>query len=530
MKVTFYVTGKDYSGNYVAFSKLLTGKVDGLKDLTFTRKRKPENTSNGGFSSELTFYGDGYDIIKEFLIDAENGRAAFVEVRMEDSCCHRAEAIHGIIRGDEIEWYEGKCFVKATVKEHSNRTKGLRCLASTMIWDDSVKWSNGKSFKEQQHPRIDYNTGVNELMLILVSLITTIHTILGPIIIIVSYIRSIVNKIRKFFGGELKEENNTDPYDLKNELDDKVYNLKQSALGTGRRHPSPLVRDYIQNACNVCGLTFKSSILNDPNSTYFNTVYLYAPSQKGVRDETSIYWIDENKPLLSAEQFLNEVKQAHNAEWIIDGTTLIYERKDNLQSQNAALNYSLLGNRIIDGLSYEWIKHDTPAIATFTYTEDFNDEEGNRARTELFTIDVDYNNPDSAARSGYKTYTLPFGAAAFTEKDNTVILLEKHLATMPKLLRWKGGNYSKARVENGNRAYRFIREEGHNIYADFFAIEDPRSNAAIRYGFTFSFRYECDELVQFDTLAKVVLPGGTGDIEEITFKPSERTMTIKGKI
>lgn len=524
MKITFYVTGQDYSGNYVAFSKLLTGKVDGLKDIEITRRRKPENASNGGFSSEMTFYGDGYDIIKEFLIDAENGRTAYIDVTINDSCCLSAKPIYGIIRGDEIEWYEGRCYVRATVKENSLRTQALACLDSTMIWDNTY------GFKSDTHPRIDYFTGVNELLYVITVLFDVLQVILFPIIAIISYLRGIINKIHKFFGGTLKDPGNANLDDLFKDYLKWMQDIHQMRSGTGRVHPAPFARDYIKNACKKCGLTFQSTILNNPQSLYYNTAYLYAPSQKGVKDDSSIYWIEDNRPLLSATNFLNEIKQAHNAEWIVANGKLIYERKDKIEAQNDSINYSLLGERVIDIILYEWAKHETPASVTFTYSEDFSDELGNEARTKYFTLDRNYNAPTSPMRSGYKTYALPFGAPAFKESDNEILSLANHLSSMPKLLLLKNDYRAKAKVLNGNRAYRFIPDEGNNIYADFFHIEDTRNSNAIKYNFSFSFRYECDELAMFDTLATVTLPIGTGEIEEITFKPNERTMTIKGRV
>ena len=53
---------------------LITGRIDGLESFKVTIENKTDdNRIAKSFSSELTFYDDGFDLIKANLIDDPNG-------------------------------------------------------------------------------------------------------------------------------------------------------------------------------------------------------------------------------------------------------------------------------------------------------------------------------------------------------------------------------------------------------------------------------------------------------------------------
>ena len=326
---------------------LINGRIDGTEQFQITLRR----TGEGGglaksFSSELTFYDDGYQIIKTQLIDDPIGFSKTVNVRVWDDCC--ATPYEFVINGDGIDWCEPGCYVTANFVEEAPE---INCVRSTLLWD------NHNGFLGRQFIPIRYCVAMRPEFIqyvltflgfiVSVQLTAIVIPLLGAIFVIFSIIYAICNLVAlicdiPLIGCSPPNCNSgfTNPAVVIQAIFDSLKEINEAIVPCGRFHPSPYVRDYINNVCQKCGLTFQSSILNDPLSPYYNTVMVAAQIKKGrKKDDNDFTLIGDNKPVETLETLLDDyLKPTFNGEYRITNGVLVFERKDFFWSGTSFFN------------------------------------------------------------------------------------------------------------------------------------------------------------------------------------------------
>tara|TARA_R100001244_G_scaffold42747_1_gene38540 strand:+ start:1133 stop:2890 length:1758 start_codon:yes stop_codon:yes gene_type:complete len=538
----------------------INGRVEGTDTFEVTLSRKgTDNAIGKSFSSELTFYDDGYQILKNALIDDPEGFIQFVNVDIYDDCCNE-KVYSGIIRGDGIDWCEPVCSITASIVESD---PDIDCIKSTVLADDH----NG-FFSSQQHPAIRYclelrPNFVQALLILLASALQTlIFSIMIALIFVVIIIFGIIYVFCNIIAGICSiplipcnppncNSGFTNPINVINEITDIFDSIANWMLGCGRFHPSPYVRDYIKNVCDKCGLQFQSSILNDPASLYYKTVLFSAPIHKGRKPaSTDFDLIAGNEPLLTLSDFLtNYLSRVYNGDWHVANGILTFERKDYFfQTIEWLDSVTLMAeDKIIDNeICFNWKDDERPAFGKFTYALDSQDYIGNEGKTRYEDI-VEWNNPVSEMQSGEKLISLPFGMARFrndgVETDiytmfnktffnliwggafstyNRALLLNQHTAFQMKLLLlsdnfysisdptvsfvwhnvYTGGNvYAGGEIvaenERYNYPYWFKADNELNLYDQFWSIDDPRNPSSQQFDFSFEFAFDCEDWQSF---------------------------------
>ena len=408
---------------------LLTGRIDGTETFNVTIANKTEdNRISKSFSSELTFYDDGFDMIKANLIDDPNGFTNKIDVKIFDSCCKEA-VFEGVIRGDSIDWCDPVCAVTANIIEED---PGINCVKSTLIFDDHAGFLSSKV-----QPAVNYCLELRPAFIqvliiwlafilniaiigILIPLIAVIFIIFGIIFVICLVIAGIALLIPGVTppdctGGW------TNPVNIINDILDAFDSLQDQLIGCGRFHPTPYVRDYIQNVCDKCGLSFQSSIINDASSIYYNLAYFSAEVEKGrLQSSSDKTLIKGNEPLLTLEIFLSDyVAPLFNAKWEIVNNVLILERVDFFQNTAVWVNtFDLDQNqKLIDGVvCYNWIDEDRAAYGRFEYTKDGQEYIGNEAGARFNDI-IDWNDPPNEIQSGKYEFLTPSAASRFRDDE-----------------------------------------------------------------------------------------------------------------
>ncbi|MFM9060652.1 MAG: hypothetical protein ACKOQP_03200, partial [Bacteroidota bacterium] len=67
---------------------LITGRIDGIDNFVINyRQNDDDGTVVKSYSSELTFYDDGYQLLYSNLINNPNGFNTEVTVKIYDECC-----------------------------------------------------------------------------------------------------------------------------------------------------------------------------------------------------------------------------------------------------------------------------------------------------------------------------------------------------------------------------------------------------------------------------------------------------------
>jgi hypothetical protein len=245
----------------------ITGRVDGLDRLEVTLR----DDLTKSFTSELEFYDDGYDILKLWLLNDANALINEVKVKIYDTCCNTL-VIDGVIRATTIDWCEPICSIKANIIEGK---EAVDCLKSTLIWDDSTEDESGLTFLEREQKRLRYCVDLSPTGLLIILLV---------FYVIFSLILNVLGLILTFFAGLafLFSFGFLDFQDTLDQFTGWIDELQERMIICNWYHPTALVRDYVKNVCQKCGLTFQSSILNNNGSAYYNTLLFAAQVRKDI--------------------------------------------------------------------------------------------------------------------------------------------------------------------------------------------------------------------------------------------------------
>lgn len=420
--------------------------TENLEDFSLTIRREDEETNDlaFSFSSDLSFYGAAYNFIKHELIDP-GFRNSIMKVDIYDTCCTDGTApiFRGKITQDALEWcFDDRgeqCKVTINAIEHNAETEGYDCIASTIISTDAYWYVPGNpnpvaSFWTINHPFIRYciearPAFLTHVTMFFIGVIGSIIDILIAIALLIVQLFSLVLII--FTAGQV---------DLSGELD-AISNLVELAgkllVGCGKGQISPYVRDYINNVCQICGqeaghhISFKSSILRDPDGPYYNMVLFNAPVYDGSFEYDDVhrrdYW-SNNRPLDTGKQFLDKLAKIFNAKWWYDGNTLHFE-PENTSAIPIWMDFTALPEGKLVELCYKYSSDSPDLYARYQYQTDALDLCGNEARTWFNDI-VSYVNPSQpkGVRSGEDLKTFDFGIPRFrndgVSQDNLTLWIE----------------------------------------------------------------------------------------------------------
>lgn len=506
---------------------VINGRIDGVESFEITQR---ENDDDGGlvksYSSELKFYDDGYLLIRPILVDNPNGFSNSIDVQIFDECCGRL-VFDGLITGDKIDWCEPECWISVNVVA---KNPALNCVKSKLIYD------NEQGFLDRPQKKLRYCVDLRPDWIL--GILFTIYALFNVIAFTVLLPLLIVPNVREWLS----------------DMNDRMIQCQWY-------HPTALVRDYIQNVCDVCGLEFQSSILNDPSSPYFNLLLFSAPIRKGYKpSEGQNLLISENLPIETLDTLMNNhLKPMFNAKYWIVGNKLIFERKDYFVGSSTWIDAEQMLNdgRIIENqICFSWIDRERPAFAEYEYTPDGADLLGNEAGLRYEEI-VEWNSPPSDSQSGSLNLLLFSSMARFRNdfagpdslasydngfwnvlfgnriaNSDGLLLMNQHVAFNYKFVIWDGLSQENSKVQSNWSAFGvfgislgslfsppldnysstspvpidkmynypmwFKEQIPFNLYRSFHYIDNPRLPGTKIFNFDFSFSFDCGELDAID--------------------------------
>lgn len=400
--------------------------ISGLQEIevtlqAFDASGNPART----FSTEVTFEKGTYQLLRDEVINNPKGDLTFFNVKVYDDneleygCCFEPDGspklvLDGLIKGNSIKWNEGECKLTATIFSHNFF---LDCFHSNVIWESEKTVNNSLStgFTSQNHPRFQWcdDPGNNQLgfRFGIAFGFTELLITLTPIILGIQLIINSIQLILVTLGLEAMSDVNTSKF-----LDNYVSFIKaveRYVSGCGNYHPAPLQRAYAQNICDLCGLQFKSSIINDSDSPYYDAVYLDAPISVGTNEGDNIeylpgtyqgqtqYWVQDNAPILSGDAYMEKLKPLYNAIWCIKliphpvtgllVPTLVFERKDWLYNQPVWIDFTNIDPKRIQKIEYGYIADDIPAYADIKFQTDGLDASGDKRIPPEYRAIVEWN-------------------------------------------------------------------------------------------------------------------------------------------
>ena len=549
---------------------LITGRVDGIDNFVVTiRKQDEDGRIASSFSSELTFYDDGYQYLKTKLLDSQFGFSAEVDVKIYDDYCGEV-VFDGKIRGDGVDWCEPNCYITANIIEDD---PVYSCIQNKVIWD------NQNGFLSKQLPGVTYcimvrplfvHEVISYMMALLQQIVAFVFLVLLPVVALVYVICELIRGICAVFG--CNKPNCTGDFSNPREWLDLLSDILAKLSQCNHRHPSPYVRDYIKNVCDICGLTFRSSILNDPASQYnyyYNLVMMAAQVERG-RDGSNMdnTLIQENAPTETLATLMDTyLKPLFNADYQIANGELVFERKDYFFNSNSIWidTEQLLNDGLIvdNAVCYSWIDKERYSFGNYKYSMDASDYIGNEVRFRWEDI-VEWNGPPTnSAQIGSKDLTVLSSPARFLKDgyngadlllayfnryDIESMIMSQHRAFNYKFLIVKpndesyvasyysnaftGGSLTANEDERYNYPMWFREGYTNNLYSNFHYIDNPRLALATNYNFKFTFAFDCATYNSFDfnKTVKLVLGGNVkyGQVRELSVDFNKRTISVTG--
>lgn len=554
---------------------LITNPTETLKNPTLNLRKETETGQVGfSFTGDLEFSDAEYNYLYSKLVTSTNAMLNEAVLKFENDCCSVPQVYEFTIRAQTLKWCEGSCTLSAAAVEKTTAELKLTCLKNTLIWD------NYAGFKAKQHPRMSYcnelrPNWMHDVMIILAiatatQLVFWIPTI-GTLSAVFNLVNSVINWMNSNLGtswNQLVFLGNTN-FTLST-FQNYANQLYALIVGCGRKHPSPLVRDYAQNVCGKCGLNFKSSIFA-PTSLYYNLVYMNAPAHKGTQAlDTTTYWIEENKPLLNGVKFFNEIKLPFNAEWKINGNDLILERRDYFIPKTPFLDLTTWAK--VTKVCWNWSTKPRYSYGSFYYQKDGINWVGGEAVPRWGDI-VEWNIPYSPLQKDEFAPLIPFAACRFRDDGidrdvlstyktwpsigpviqtyDRAILMNSHNCFTPMLLLWDGVDVSNGKVDGANVFFSgFTDANGNpvnvnqfynypmwfnsnypgNLYDNFWAIENPKLTTYQGKDFAAEIEFNCALLDSLDLDGQIMTSEGLGKINEISVNFKSNTLVITGTV
>ncbi len=453
-----------------------TNFCDGLPKiaLTWSTSQTPTGQASEGqfipkkgVSGTLTFERDAYTFLKAILVDDVAAPLNQVEVQITDESCGTFEGY--IIRSSNLSWCEfnSTCTYDLNLKQEDYFTQ---CIERTMIADNWQGWFQTEpkeidGITNKYHPRFSYCTEhrpngtliiewymfsvMGFLSLIIVLLSALVDAVIAILNAIISVINSIISVVNGLSGGSIGTISSISYIPVTSAFD-SASQMFIEAAGCGREHPAPLVRDYITNVCDRCGISvnaatadiFFAPIINiqtsdgiarDKPNPHYNACLFFPAVKRGIRRfasinlfgtsamDTTTFYDTNNQPIWALSDMLDYLKLLYNAQWriITEGGLpyLYFKRKDWYQNQAPLYDFSVGGadrHKLVEGICYEPTDYTVPASCSGLYKDDPADKCGHEASMPMNGDPLSFNNTMvNPLFHGILDKTTGFGATKF---------------------------------------------------------------------------------------------------------------------
>jgi len=414
----------------------VTNDVEGLKDLGINWKEQDSEFGHiqTGISASLEFYGEAYKFVKAWLNDHVAAPLNAIDVRIEDVNCAYFEGF--CIKADGMKWCNDTvCNIEVTLKQQEPL---YDCIRRTAIADNWQGWFQKDTTKK--HPRIAYcdefrPSGILTAIFVILSMISNILYLMSIILLPICSVLKTLGSINIFGFRPFKK--------LKNiqcgvgAVTDILSDLTEVISGCNRAMPSPLVRDYIKNVCDKCGVQVNAlsiPLFFDPASDYYNLTYLSADVKRGVLIKKNVYWTPENEPIKTLDMLLDDLKAVFNAKWrIINGVLNFKYKEDFIIDETIFYFPEVDEDQLLSNICYEWNGEKKPAYVRGIYSKDAIDTIANTAGMVMNDI-VDYNNPNNPMLEGQRSIISQFGMQRYMWDGIEVNYLSEALAPTRAIL------------------------------------------------------------------------------------------------
>jgi hypothetical protein len=365
-----------------------------------------ENDPQKNQVAEIEVYASAYNFIKTNLIDSVNLYSNSICVKIVDNLCSNDE-YNFKLETDSLRWCDnGECRMSFSMEEYNPL---MDCIKQKVISDNANGLFQDNPIGGMIHPRFRY-CDVFKPTLVFGMFITFFNLIDGFLFAINGSIISmnlILDAINVILGTSFQLA--------------LIPWAGVNWAGCGRLHPAPFIRTYIDNVCDICGMTMDDTtnpILYDEDSAYYQACLLTAYTNQGVKDTSTQDYIVGNRPSWTLDAFLSKLKTFWNARWFIKGTEVYFERKDLigqlLWGSTPAIDFtaSLDKDQLIGNVCYEWNGEGKLRRLNMNYATDPTDAIGNEM-LKRFNGEYLETSPNLNFKETREVTALEFGAPAF---------------------------------------------------------------------------------------------------------------------
>lgn len=333
-----------------------------------------------GISVSLTFNDRAYQFIYDFLCGNPCGILNAVEVMITDELCKKRYRIFEI-KADNLTYspFGAPCEFEVKLREAD---PVWHCIHKTFIWDNWQNWFLDGSAKH--HPC--FLTAVEPRPRLLASARMGL-SIFGHTVPVIS---AIFNESDDAFRRILNVDNFVD---------------------------APLIRDFISNICDKCGLTV-DTIFHDVDGPYYNACLYYPCSGAMYENANSsatspgLSFHLANRWDITLAELLDKLKGPMNAEWYVTpNNNLVFRSRKEFFETPPIFDFTLPAN---DGmwdkysLQYTFNGDKKPAYGRYQYNIDASDLASQEA-APLYNDIVDYDGPtDNLMLEGNLSKTFEF--------------------------------------------------------------------------------------------------------------------------
>lgn len=377
----------------------------GVSKMKIVKSLNAENDPIRNQVGSIEVWGVAYKFIYDNLINSADLYSNSICVRVTDTLCGSTQTIFKL-ENESLNWCDnGECTKSFSMVEYSTL---LDCIKQTTIADNTNGDFQDYPVNGMVHPRFRYcdvfkPTFVFGMLLTFANAVDTAIAALNGILSSLNLILSAINVIlgTSFSIGLV-------PY------------VGVGIIGCDRGFPAPFVRTYIDNVCDICGVTSNIStnpILYDIAGYYYEACLLTAYTTKGVSMAGSKDYIVSNQPSWTLYQLMSKIKVLWNARYFIKGTELHFNRKDligvQLWGSTPAIDFTTTNdkNQLIGNVCYSWNGEGKIRRLNLNYITDATDAAGNEL---LKRFNGEYIDPSSNPnyKEAKEVTAIDFGAHA----------------------------------------------------------------------------------------------------------------------
>jgi hypothetical protein len=351
-----------------------------------------------GLSADLTFFGDAFQYIYNWLMAEACQLVNSIEVLIRDNDCQKNYRIFEIkLDNTQYAPEDAPCVVSLPLREAD---AAIHVFQKTIIEDNWQGWFNQDGTSTKDHPT--FQMIVEKKPKFFLAVYAALIYLAGMLSI---GILIALTEGKKWISR---------------------------CLGFTYFCPSPLIRTYIQNVCDKYGFTYETIFDDDPANEY-RDVCLFWPASTAMKEfnggnytapSTKFIW--DNRTVLSASKMLDQLKKVYNAEWYITpDNKLIFKPRSFFDNQTPIYDFTAPGADKLYHLRYTFNGRKKPAYGEYAYQVDPQDTCSNESKwryNDIVDFDGAANNP---MLEGKVSKNFEFGMTSFHNDGTSEDFLEE---------------------------------------------------------------------------------------------------------